>query len=153
MDTPYEELGPHQLSKCSNVPPLRKPPSAAVQRIIAELGLRFRPSAQADLEEHAASLALLARDVADIPPDLLQEAAGRHALQSPFMPKASELIRLAQDVLRGRGSGKEVDMAQRANERLRAEGNFSIEWFYDEGGQIALRSTRQPEPQLGRRIP
>jgi len=138
--TTFEDQGHRPPSTCSNVLPLRKPPSAAIKRIIAELGLRYRPSGQADLEEHAASLALLARDVAEVPADLLQEAAGRHALQSPFMPKASELIGLAQDILRGTGSGAEADMAHRRNQQLREEGNPKrLEWFYDEAGQIQLR--------------
>lgn len=63
--------------------------------MIGQLGLRYRPSAQADLEAHAALLALLATDVADIDPRDLDVAIRLHAKQSPFMPKACELIELA----------------------------------------------------------
>lgn len=41
-------------------------------------------------------LALLAEDVAHIDPDLLEKAIERHVATSPYMPKASELIGLAQ---------------------------------------------------------
>src|SRR5688572_9824409 len=74
--TPYEQLGPAPPSSSGNVVPFEKPKRipAKVERLIGELGLRYRPSAQADLEEHAAALALLASDVADIPADLLDRA-------------------------------------------------------------------------------
>lgn len=65
-------------------------------RIIGELGLRYRPSIQADLIAHAEALKLLTEDVADIPPNVLERAAKQWAQQSRFMPKASELIDLAQ---------------------------------------------------------
>lgn len=41
-------------------------------------------------------LALLASDVSDIPPGLLERTIKEHARQSPYMPKASELIRIAK---------------------------------------------------------
>lgn len=41
-------------------------------------------------------LALLAEDVAHIAPDLLERAIDRHVSTSPYMPKAAELIALAQ---------------------------------------------------------
>lgn len=148
--------GPALPSTCSAepTPSLPRNVPAEVKRLIAEVGLRYRPSAQADLEEHAASLALLATDVADIPPSILREAIRRHVAQSVFMPKAAELLSLAQTILTSRdGAGKPVDMAARRNAQLRAEGNFAIEWYYDENDQIALRSTRPTSPGLGRRIP
>jgi hypothetical protein len=72
---------------------------AKTERLIGEIGLRYRPSAQADLHEHAAQLALLAADVADVPPDLLERAIRAHAQRSPYMPKASELIALAKSFI------------------------------------------------------
>jgi hypothetical protein len=69
-------------------------------RLIGELGLRYRPAAQADLEAHAAAIALLARDLADIPAKYLEIAIRRHVLQSPFMPKAAELAALAQEAIK-----------------------------------------------------
>lgn len=101
-----------QPSNSTSVVPFEKPRkriSAKTERLIGELGLRYRPSVQADLEEHAATLALLTTDVADIPPDLLEQAIRRHVASSPYLPKASELIALAQECQRGemrhRGDG------------------------------------------------
>lgn len=158
MDTdqtaPYAELGPTRPSTSSAPPPLKRQPSAKLKRLIAELGLRYRPSAQADMEAHAGTLALLIADLMDVPESYLEEAIRQWVLESPFMPKASDLIASAKRIMeRPRGDAKSVDMAARANARLRGEGRFDIEWFYDEHGQIALRSTRPVESLLGRRIP
>ena len=94
--TPYGELGPTRQSKCDGEP-RQKSPLAETQILIADLGLRYRPSAQADLEAHARLLGLLACDVAEIDPRDLDVAIRLHAKQSPFMPKACELIELADD--------------------------------------------------------
>lgn len=67
-------------------------------RLIGEMGIRFRPSAQADLEAHAEALRFLAEDVSDIPPPLLEKACRAWARDSRFMPKASELIALAEKI-------------------------------------------------------
>lgn len=144
--TPYEELGPAQPSNSTNVVPFEKPKkriSAKTERLIGQLGLRYRPSAQADIEEHAAALALLTADVADIPPHILDEAISRHVAQSPYMPKASELIALAKEVVAPPSNGKPVDMAARRNAQLRAEGNFSLHWYYDQAGQIKLETVTE----------
>jgi hypothetical protein len=76
--------------------PKRRSVPPKVGRIIGELGLRYRPSGQADLEAHAESIRLLSEDVADVPPHLLEIAARQWATSKPFMPKASELIGLAR---------------------------------------------------------
>lgn len=81
------------------------------KRLIGELGLRFRPSAQADLEEHAAGLALLAADVADLPIHHLDHAIREHIRTSSFMPKAAELIALARKHLSAQ-AGTDHAMAQ-----------------------------------------
>lgn len=60
--------------------------------MIGELGLRYRPSAAADLEAHAARLALLALDIADCSPELLRYAIRQWVRQSRFMPTAAELF-------------------------------------------------------------
>jgi hypothetical protein len=93
--------------------------------LTAELGLRYRPARAADLEAHAAGLALLARDLADVPTPALAAAIERWARTSPFLPKACELLALvteqaaaAADVPRG------VDgLAAVMNARLDATGN------------------------------
>lgn len=75
-----------------NVPP-------AIKKLISELGLRFRPTSQADLEAHAASLALLASDLHDMPPHLLEKAIRKHVMESPYLPKAADLVRLAKSFI------------------------------------------------------
>lgn len=114
-----------------------------IRTLIAELGLRYRPTSQADLEAHAGALALLCTDLADAPPHLLQRAIQRHALESPYLPKASDLVRLMQDDLNGSRPaaepGRKLDQAARANTRLDAENpNFPARWIYDHGGQLQL---------------
>ena len=50
-----------------------------------------------DLEAHAGQLAFLAVDLADIDPRDLDVAIRQHVRQSVFMPKACELIELADN--------------------------------------------------------
>jgi len=95
--TPYEDLGPTHRSTCGGKPTPRLQPSAITRRIISELGLRYRPSAQADLEAHAALISLLAVDVAEVDPRDLDVAVRKHVARCPFMPKASELLELADE--------------------------------------------------------
>lgn len=49
-------------------------------------------------------LALLAEDVAHLDPDLLERAIDRHVATSPYMPKAADLIKLAQSFMAPRSS-------------------------------------------------
>ena len=96
----YADRAPIPASTSSSEQPRssqRIPP--AIQKIIAELGLRYRPSAQADLEAHAATLALLCRDLADLPPHLLERAAREWAVRSPYLPKASDLAGMCRDMM------------------------------------------------------
>lgn len=136
----FEELGPARRSNSGNVVPFAKPrkPSAKTERLIGELGLRYRPSAQADFEEHAASLALLAIDVADVPPDYLEMAVRKWSRESKFMPKASELIALAQQFMVPPGK---IDWVQRGNDHLKSIGRFDIHWIRDVNGDLKLEQT------------
>jgi hypothetical protein len=90
-------------------PPKKRSVPAAVGRIIGELGLRFRPAAQADLAAHAERLRLLTEDVADIPPHLLEAASKRWVSENRFLPTAAELGALARgqlcDEVRGTDHG------------------------------------------------
>lgn len=81
-------------------------------RLIGELGLRYRPSAAADLEAHAASIALLARDVADIPANYLAMAIEMWVKSSRFMPKASDLAEMAKGAAAGGSIAGKVGAAQ-----------------------------------------
>jgi hypothetical protein len=113
----------------------RKRISAKTERLIGELGLRYRPSAQEDLEAHAATLGFLTTDVSDIPPDILEQAIAQHVRTSHFMPKASELIAIAQTFVPRAGK---IDWVQRGNDHLRANGRFDIEWHRDASGNLKL---------------
>lgn len=67
-----------------------------MRRVIGELGLRFPASQHIDPEAHAGRLALLCRDLADVPVDALEWAADEWAKESAFLPKASELRSIAR---------------------------------------------------------
>lgn len=82
---------------------------------MSKLGLRYLPSGQADREAHAEALALLAEDVADVPPPLLDAAARRWAQESKFMPRAAELRDMARLIQRDRTAGSDA-----AGQRLQA---------------------------------
>lgn len=90
------------------------PPSVSpiVTEIIANLGLRYRPSSQADLEAHAESILLLSQDVRDVPPKYLDAAAKKWARESRFMPKASELLDLSRKLAKDDVAGSDAAGAQ-----------------------------------------
>lgn len=102
-----------RLSTCDEQPsqPKRATVSPIVGEIIANLGLRYRPSGTADLEAHAQTLILLGEDCADMPPPLLDAAAKRWARESKFMPRASELREMARviqgEAVRGTDIGEQ----------------------------------------------
>lgn len=110
MDNPvFAGRGPTQVLTYTATPaqPKKRSVPPAVGRIIGELGLRYRPSAQADLEAHGHAIRLLCEDVADVPPHLLEQAAREWVRCKPFMPKASELVGLAQNLQRGAIEGSD----------------------------------------------
>lgn len=132
----FEELGPIPRSNSTGQ---RVPPKVA--KVIAELGLRYRPSAQADLEAHAAALALLTRDVAHIHPDLLERAGKQWVQQERFMPKASELIAIAQK-LSARPDASPLDpheCADWANARMKTEHVGHMRWEVVDGKLKLIR--------------
>lgn len=122
----YEDIGPTRRSTFSEP---RVPPK--IGRIIGELGLRYRPSGQADLEAHAATLALLAKDVSDIDPDKLERAAAHWAKTERFMPRASELRSLVS-----RFSDKRTAAqlnCERGNAQLMSDGRTDVQWVVRDG--------------------
>lgn len=98
--------------------------------MIGELGLRYRPSAQADLEAHAAAIALLTCDVADIPIAHLERASQEWVRTKPFMPKASELVELARASV-APDETRRAHWIERGNAGLAARGIFDAHWVYD----------------------
>jgi hypothetical protein len=109
--------------------------------LILELGLRYRPPAREDIEVHNQRLALLAGDLADVPPEALRQAIDRWAVTKPYLPKASELIELAQATLAGAGvdlAASPQDRADARNARLEDAHNFRLRWVVEGGMQIAV---------------
>ncbi len=84
----YTDLGPTLRSPWSEPPPK---PSARTVEIAGKLGLRYPPASSVDRDSHAARVALLAEDCADLPPEWLDAAAREWAKTEPFMPRACEL--------------------------------------------------------------
>ena len=124
----------------------RKPRSipAAIRALIGELGLRYRPSLQEEIEAHAGRLALLAADLSDLPPPALRYAIDRWVIARPYMPKASELAELAQQYLTAPAPGQgrkapppDVQCHER-NLALKAAGNFRMRWRIVGGAWQAL---------------
>lgn len=114
--------------------------SKETTRIVGTIGLRYPPASGTDPQQHAAQLALLASDVAHVPPEYLDRAAKEWAGKSPYMPKASELIGLAQAYV-GRTTGPRggygsQEYLDRANQNC---SRVDLEWYYDLGGNMQLR--------------
>lgn len=139
----FEDRDQTLPSTCSSRPSesYRPKPSAKVRDLIGRLGLRYRPTNAADLGAHAASLALLAEDVAEVPADLLERAIAEHVASSPWMPKAADLIRIAQDIERetraklpertGRSYAHDL-VALYNGQRTRDD----VEWYVDHTGAV-----------------
>lgn len=103
-----------------------RPIDPMTKRLISELGLRYPPTSRQDEEGRAGLLALLTKDVADIPVSLLDGAVKEWTRTKAFMPKASELRNLAQTLMvkanierQHRGGDTPAD---RANALLEADG-------------------------------
>lgn len=146
----YEELGPTQRLTSYEQPNERKKPSARIARIIGELGLRYRPSAAADLEAHAASLALLTQDVAHMPEDQLERAAQEWARTQRFMPKASELIALCHKPRYGTDPEKMERLRQgceQGNAHLASIGRTDVHWVI-RGDETAIEWKYPPKSNL-----
>lgn len=117
----------------------------AIGRIIGELGLRYRPSSQADLEAHAEALKLLAQDLHDVPANLLEVAAKRWVRENRFMPKASELVALARGELEGRRSPDSVERQLQAHcDRLNA-----MPWCRDQWIVVGEAGSRRVDRKAG----
>lgn len=141
----YEARDPIHPSTCGAEQSRKSPPPPpAIRKIIAELGLRYRPNDRADLEAHAARLALLAADLADVPARYLELAAQDWARRNPFLPKANELAALAKAFAdrtqapnnRDTDVEKRRRMLPRMNQtRIRDD----VEWCLDAAGNFYLR--------------
>ena len=117
---------------------------------MGRIGFRYRPFAQADLAAHAARLAMLCDDLADVPPDLLERAATRHAQNSKHMPTAAELIALARETIDGErqrnaSAGGMTDLEYRHQIAARYNADMPPhlagwkEWHVTDAGELKLR--------------
>lgn len=144
LDRDFVVAGQTRQLTCTETPSAEKPKKVppAVQKLISELGFRYRPTSQTDLEAHAAALALLAVDLIDMPPHLLAKAISKHVMECPYLPKASDLVRLAKGFIPERPSLGAVGetQAQRSNRLMDADqnGRRDIRWFDNPGGGAHL---------------
>jgi len=144
--TRYEGPDRTRRSTCGSAlnpnSPLNVP--LAIRNLISELGLRYRPTSQTDLSAHAGALALLGRDLADMPPDLLSRAIEKWVTSSPFMPKASDLIGIAKSLAQRTPKFADGEtLADRYNRRLTNDpaARLDIRWCQD-GDNLWLDWTR-----------
>jgi hypothetical protein len=136
---------------------------AKIKTLIGELGLRYRPAAAADLAAHGATLALLARDLCDLPYDRLEQAIHAWVRNERWMPKAADLIALCQrhqaeefgSRTARHGNNSSVDAfvdARNASLLSGASNRKDIEWFVDASGEAKFRYI-QREAALPDRVP
>lgn len=119
---------------------------------MARLSLRYPPTNQADLDGRAGLLALLAEDLADMPPSLLERAIAIHVRNSPYMPKVSDLLHLAKGLLAAEQRTNNVENARRIaaerNAKLDADQNsIGGRWVADRNGSLSI----VPKSSLDRR--
>lgn len=91
-----------------------------IKNLISTLGLRYAPSAKDDMQAHAARIALLAEDMAEARPDILEEAISRWVGFKPYLPKASELIAIMTAILEKRQAAPQREDLQDQVARLNA---------------------------------
>lgn len=94
------------------------------------------------MQAHGARVALLAQDCADLNPRKLREAAVRWAKAKPFLPKASELHYLVQDIESAEYQAQETTGTLQAScdERNEWAKRVGLDWWYrvvtiDRGGE------------------
>lgn len=92
------EHGPIPASTCSE-PRTRRSVPPEILAMVSEIGLRYQPSAQADLQAHGAKVALLASDIADLNPLKLRLAIARWVSFKPYLPKASDLRAITEAII------------------------------------------------------
>lgn len=126
----YADIGP--TSRTSSVP------HPAILKIISELGLRYRPVATADQEDHQTGVLLLARDVAGADPKLLKRAADEWARTERWMPKAVDLLELIKKY-KPAGTLNLQALADQGNAKLSEIGRSDCRWVV-RNGQVVLEA-------------
>lgn len=140
--SPWQDLGAATARTCSPPPSrARKTIPKAIHEIVGELKVRFQHTSGGDPEGFQARVALLAEDLWDSPPMLLRRASVDWVREHPFLPTASDLIKLMREALEARDREAErpapppgYDWAQsycnqrNANMASNPEGRRDIEW-------------------------
>lgn len=104
--------------------------------MVSELGLRYRPVATADQEDHQTGVILLARDLADCDPQLLRQAADEWARSNRWMPKAVDLLELIKK-LKPSGSVNLQKHVDYGNSQLASIGRNDCQWVI-RNGQVVI---------------
>lgn len=101
-----------------------------IANLIGKVGLRFEPSVKADLEAHAARVALLAEDMRDADAGKLEQAIDRWVASKPFLPKASDLREIMAELSAPKGKQEYRDVVGIRNAELQAEGS-DLRWAWN----------------------
>ncbi|MDB5412624.1 MAG: hypothetical protein JWR10_959 [Rubritepida sp.] len=142
----YEDQGQTRRSTSGERLKQRSVPSR-IKLLVAEIGLRFRPTERTDLEAHSARIALLTTDLADMPVSDLERAIAVWVAKSRFMPTAAELVEIARGFIAGerqerrQESGDDHVLAEMNARRS----NLKLMWFRDAGGSLRLFDRQQVE--------
>jgi hypothetical protein len=122
-------VDPTPASTCSTLPK-RKFVPAKIRSLISALGLRYAPSAAADMDAHGARVALLAEDMAEADPWKLEQAISQHVARSPYLPKASDLNEVMADMARPAGASECIDVVGYRNAHLQVIGSH-LRWAWN----------------------
>lgn len=87
-------------------------PSAKLRKLVAEMGLRYRPSSPAEICFHQDKLELLIEDLADLPDHLIERAIPELCREKTFMPRASDIIARCQAYLGGARDDARADLVE-----------------------------------------
>jgi hypothetical protein len=155
LNNAWQDIGPTPASPSSPAPTKMSEPkvSAETKRVIGELSLKYPVSGAVSPAEHASQLALLCRDLIDIPPHILRQAAEKWAKESRWMPKASELRDMARSLAtqpQADGSeGEKWKRRVREGNRMLIDGkmNDRAHWALGSGGIGCTLATGRMDPE------
>jgi len=122
-----------------------------IGKIVAELGMRYEPATEK--EAFAAKLALLVTDLAELDPGMLERAVQGWVKQNPFMPRASDLRGMVEDIGKMQtGTGlshiKRMQIIVReCNANLVKWGLLGVEWYLDDSLCLKLRDMPRRRPE------
>lgn len=113
--------------------------------------MRYEPATEK--EAFAAKLALLVTDLAELDPGMLERAVQGWVKQNPFMPRASDLRGMVEDIGKMQtGTGlshiKRMQIIVReCNANLVKWGLLGVEWYLDDSLCLKLRDMPRRRPE------